>query len=171
MIFSNKISIKIASTAEDFDIVRDFRVKFLRNGSHHDPVYNQQETKRDKESVVFLFIKKGSPVGTLRATPIGRNLSVIEEKAHLFPSFNPEENCAWELGRLIVIPEHRKFTTIKSCLNQSLKWFKENYDGLHFYATCHPKLFPLYKKWNFRQISQEANNSSLLIQSVVSNCI
>lgn len=99
----------------------------------------------------------GEWIGTIRIVPLGFGLTLTET---LMPHAGPEVPAPgahdWEVGRLVLAPEHRTdVDALRHCLHLALAYAGRTARVDHLYATCTHALSRLYRRFGFSVAARE----------------
>ena len=115
-----------------------------------DPGMAALEKKKDKLGTVLAICEDGEPIATIRVIRSGQGLTLTERFwGHLAAGSELLGPTSWELGRLVVAPEHRRADLLPRCLALAMGEFLEQEDVEHFHGSCLMRMTRLYRRFGF----------------------
>ncbi|MBX3587502.1 MAG: N-acetyltransferase [Ramlibacter sp.] len=107
--------------------------------------------------MVVAFELDGELVGTIRAVPMGKGLTLVEKlRAQAGVESGDTHARGWEMGRLAINPDYRGGPeSLRGFLYLSLSYLHRisAVDNLH--ATCTPVLSRLYRRFGFAVVARD----------------
>lgn len=106
---------------------------------------------------MFAFEQGGDLIGTVRMVPMGHQLTLTEtlcaQLGAAAPALSPVD---WEIGRLVLAPEHRSDVhALGHCLYLALAYSCAHTRVEHFYAACTHVLSRLYRRFEFAAFARD----------------
>ncbi len=112
--------------------------------------FAELEELKDQLGVVVAVYLAGNPVATVRAIPSGHGVTLAEKSWGAVTKDRVEYgNGSWEIGRLIVAPEHRSAELLSTCLALALKELIKASEAKYLHASCSPLMARLYRRFGF----------------------
>ena len=109
------------------------------------------ESRRDETGVVAAISRGPSIIATIRFVPSGHGLTGAERlKDGAGPDTRFLGQGGWEVGRLIVAPEHRDPILLSRCLALALTELVRLREVHHFYAIATPAMARLWRRFGMR---------------------
>ena len=109
------------------------------------------ESRRDENGVVAAISRGPSIIATIRFVPSGHGLTGAERlKGGVGPDARFLGPGGWEVGRLIVAPEHRDPVLLSRCLALALAELVRLKEVHHFYAIATPAMARLWRRFGMR---------------------
>ncbi|WP_439589552.1 hypothetical protein [Hydrogenophaga sp.] len=91
------------------------------------------------------------PIGTIRFTPAGHNMTVTERFwGHASAGTALVGPDSWEAGRLIMSPEHRRGDLLPVCMAKAFAALMRNAKVRHLHGSTHMRLMRLYRRFGFQ---------------------
>jgi predicted GNAT family N-acyltransferase len=108
------------------------------------------EELKDSLGVVVAVYRDDEAIATIRAIPSGHGVT-LAEKSWCDVTQAKEEFGArsWEVGRLIVAPEHRSAELLRQCIVLALRELIRASDAEYLHASCSPLMARLYRRFGF----------------------
>ena len=115
-----------------------------------DPGMAAVDTVKDAMGLVMAFRLGDEAIATMRFIPTGHGLTLTERWWHEYVT-TPEilRPGSWEVGRLVMAPEHRRADLLPKCMTMALLHLLELADVHHMHATCHMAMTRLYRRFGF----------------------
>ncbi|WP_233259429.1 N-acetyltransferase [Ramlibacter sp. WS9] len=106
---------------------------------------------------MFAFEQGGDLIGTVRMVPMGHGLTLTEalcaQLGDAAPALSPVD---WEIGRLVLAPEHRAdVNALGHCLHLALTYSCARTRVDHYYAACTHVLSRLYRRFEFAAFARD----------------
>ncbi|WP_287812569.1 acetyltransferase [Pseudomonas sp.] len=133
----------IDSASEMFEAVRQLRTRYLGENPAQEEDYERREALRDALSYHLVYLDDGHVVGTLRATPLGHDLSFAERAVDVHAHF-PIPTDAFDANRLVMDERYRGGRHLRTFLLQAAIWLKANTHLRFISALCRGQLAALY---------------------------
>jgi predicted GNAT family N-acyltransferase len=115
-----------------------------------DPGMAALDATKDKLGIVMAILQDDLPIGTIRFIPGGHGLTLTERWwADLARGSELLDANNWEVGRLVMAPEHRRADLLPRCMAMSMMELLEHVDVEHFHASCHLLMARLYRRFGF----------------------
>ncbi len=115
-----------------------------------DPGMAAVDAVKDAIGLVMAFRLDGEAIATLRVIPTGHGVTLTERwwRGHVAI---PEilQPGSWEVGRLVMAPEHRRADLLPRCMTLGLVQLLEEAEVHHMHATCHMAMTRLYRRFGF----------------------
>lgn len=119
-----------------------------------DPGADALESVKDRLGLVMAFWRGDALIATIRLMPSGHGLTLAEKRwADVTRARHAFGARSWEVGRLIVAPEHRSMDLLRACLALSLQTLLQHTDARYLHASCSPLLARLYRWFGFATAS------------------
>ena len=148
---SPELTIDVLHTPEQRQAIAHLR-KYadFRSEYEVDPGMASVDTVKDAIGLVMAFYRNGEAIATMRFIPTGHGVTLTErwwggyvtERALL-------GHQSWEVGRLVMAPEHRQDGLLPQCMTMALVQLLELADVQHMHATCHMAMTRLYRRFGF----------------------
>lgn len=124
----------------------DFKSEYLL-----DPGLAAMEDNKDDAGVVMALMRGGEAIATIRFIPSGQGLTLTErfwsdlvvDPAILGPN-------SWEVGRLVMAPEHRRADLLTPLLRLSLMELMRREKVDHMHGSCVMRMTRLYRRFGFQ---------------------
>lgn len=146
-----ELTIEVLHTPEQRQEIAHLR-KYadFRSEYEVDPGMAAVDTVKDAIGLVMAFYRHGEAIATMRFIPTGHGVTLTErwwggyvtERALL-------GNQSWEVGRLVMAPEHRQDGLLPQCMTMAFVQLMELADVQHMHATCHMAMTRLYRRFGF----------------------
>lgn len=115
-----------------------------------DPSAAGLEEMKDRLGLVMAISRGEAPIATIRLIPFGHGITLAEKRwaasTHSKAAYGAR---SWEVGRLIVAPEHRSMALLKACLALAMQELAKRSDAQYLHASCSPLLARLYRCFGF----------------------
>lgn len=122
-----------------------------------DPGMAALEQKKDGLGIVMAIFQDGLPIATIRFIPGGHGVTLTERFWGRFTAgtdiLGPNN---WEVGRLVMAPEHRRADLLPKCMSLALMELLEHADVEQFHASCLTRMTRLYRRFGFTTIGTRA---------------
>lgn len=107
--------------------------------------------------IVCAFELAGDLIGTIRIVPMGYRLTLTEA---LLQQLGPQAPDAvtgdWEVGRLVLAPEHRSdVEALRHCLSLAIIHARHHASIGYLYASCTHVLSRLYRRFAFTAFARD----------------
>jgi len=146
-----ELSVQVLKTAAERRWIEPLR-QYADVGSEYevDPGMAALDATKDKLGIVMAIVQDGEAIGTIRFIPGGHGLTLTERWwADLAAGSELLEPNNWEVGRLVMAPEHRRGDLLPRCMAMSMMELLEHVDVEHFHASCHLLMARLYRRFGF----------------------
>jgi N-acyl-L-homoserine lactone synthetase len=115
-----------------------------------DPGLAAFETIKDGLGIVMALSLCREAIATIRFIPTGHGLTLTERFWRGMISdagiLGPD---SWEVGRLVMAPEHRRSDLLPRCLAMALIELTQHVTVRHFHASCLTRMTRLYRRFGF----------------------
>jgi predicted GNAT family N-acyltransferase len=116
-----------------------------------DPELAALEEAKDEMGLVMALKLGEKPIGTIRFTPAGHNMTVTERFwGHASTGTALVGPDSWEAGRLIMSPEHRRGDLLPLCMAKVFGVLVQNARVRHLHLSTHMRLMRLYRRFGFQ---------------------
>lgn len=156
-----ELSVQVLRTAADRLLIAPLR-QYADCGSEYelDPGMAALEQKKDSLGVVMAICQDGEPIGTIRVIPSGHGVTLTERYwGHLAAGTELVAPGSWELGRLVMAPEHRRADLLPRCMAAAMNEFLEFEDVAHFHGSCLMRMTRLYRRFGFSIVGTSDSSS------------
>jgi predicted GNAT family N-acyltransferase len=146
-----ELSVQVLKTPAERLLITPLR-KYSDLSSEYevDPAMAALETVKDSLGVVMGIMEDGMPIGTIRFIPGGHGVTLTERWwADVAMGTEVLEPNNWEVGRLVMAPEHRRADLLPVCMALSLMELLDHAEVEHFHASCYPLMARLYRRFGF----------------------
>ncbi|MDR7093697.1 N-acyl amino acid synthase FeeM domain-containing protein [Hydrogenophaga laconesensis] len=146
------LSIRVLETVAERSVIADLR-KYAPIEAERDldaGVVALEEFK-DGIGLVMAISKRQEVIATIRLIPYGLGVTLAEKTwcdvTRMKAGFGVN---SWEVGRLIVAPEHRSEELLRQCLSLALRELVSRASNAeHLHASCSPLMARLYRRIGF----------------------
>lgn len=115
-----------------------------------DPGMATLEAAKDALGTVLAVCQGAEPIATIRCIPSGHGVTLTERLwRHLSTGTALLGPNSWEVGRLVMAPEHRRGDLFPRCMALALNEFLEQQKVEHFHGTCAARMTRLYRRLGF----------------------
>ncbi len=146
-----ELSVAVLHTPEQRQQINHLR-KYadFRSEYEVDPGMAAVDPVKDALGLVMAFYRDGEAIATMRFIPTGHGITLTERWWGGFVT-DPEllGHQSWEVGRLVMAPEHRRADLLPRCMSLAFVKLMENADVQHMHATCHMTMTRLYRRFGF----------------------
>lgn len=150
---ASALSIRVLETVAQRSVIADLR-KYAPIEVERDLDANVVALEELKDCLgLVMAISRGQEViATIRLIPCGKGVTLAEktwgEVTQMKEGFGAQ---SWEVGRLIIAPEHRSEELLRQCLFLALRELVSRAsDAKHLHASCSPLMARLYRRIGFR---------------------
>lgn len=150
---ASDLSLRVLETAAERSVIADLR-KYAPLEAERDLDANvvALEELKDGLGLVMAISRGGKVIATIRLVPCGLGVTLAEKTwcdvTQVKEGFGAR---SWEVGRLIVAPEHRSEELLRQCLSLALReLISRANDAEHLHASCSPLMARLYRRMGFR---------------------
>jgi hypothetical protein len=125
-----------------------------------DPGMAELEGLKDELGVVVALMEGDEAIGTIRFIPSGHGVTLTERFwAHATAGTALVRPRAWEVGRLIMAPDHRRADLLPRCMALTFVELLRHAQVDHMHASCHMRMTRLFRRFGFN-IFAKANSPS-----------
>lgn len=115
-----------------------------------DPAMAGLEDYKDDIGVVLAIMQGAEPIGTIRFVPAGHGVTLTERFwGHASAGTVLVGPHSWEVGRLIMAPEHRNADLLPRVMTMSFLELLQHATVHHFHASCHMRMTRLFRRFGF----------------------
>jgi predicted GNAT family N-acyltransferase len=145
------LSIRVLKTAAERSVITDLR-RYAPMDAERDLNADLDELEEFKDHIgmVMAIYRGGKAIATIRLVPSGHGVTLAEKTwcdvAQVKEGFG---HRSWEVGRLIVAPEHRNAELLPQCLALALRELMKASDAAFLHASCSPLMARLYRRVGF----------------------
>jgi hypothetical protein len=115
-----------------------------------DPGMAALEGLKDELGVVIGVLQGDLPIGTIRFIPAGHGVTLTERfwarASAATVLVGPE---SWEVGRLIMAPEHRRADLLPQCMALTFIELLRHAGVQQMHASCHMRMTRLFRRFGF----------------------
>ncbi|MDB5870960.1 MAG: hypothetical protein JWQ07_402 [Ramlibacter sp.] len=106
---------------------------------------------------MFAFDLDGELIGTIRIVPLGHQLTLTDTLLQQLGASAPRLVAGdWEVGRLVLAPEHRSdVDALRQCLSLALTYACTHARVANLYASCTHVLSRLYRRFAFTAFARD----------------
>jgi predicted GNAT family N-acyltransferase len=154
-----ELTVQVLRTAAERQRIASLR-RYADCGSEYelDPGMAALEKKKDSIGTVMAICREGEPIATIRVIPSGHGVTLTERYwAHLARGTALFAPTSWELGRLVIAPEHRRADLFPRCMALAMNEFVEHEDVEHFHGSCLMRMTRLYRRFGFTIVGSSAS--------------
>lgn len=145
------LTVKVLHTPEQRqDIAHLRKYADFRSEYEVDPGMAAVDPVKDALGLVMAFCRDGEAIATMRFIPTGHGITLTERwwGGHVTdPALLSRQS--WEVGRLVMAPEHRQEGLLPQCMTMAFVQLLELADVQHMHATCHMAMTRLYRRFGF----------------------
>jgi hypothetical protein len=145
------LSIEVLDTFTSRTVIEPLR-RFADFESEYelDPGMAALESRKDRLGIVMAISQHAVPIATIRFIPAGHGLT-LTERFWSAAITDPEivGRNSWEVGRLVMAPEHRRADLLPRCMSMALTELLDRADVRHFHASCLVRMTRLYRRFGF----------------------
>jgi predicted GNAT family N-acyltransferase len=124
----------------------DFKSEYLL-----DPGLASMEDRKDDAGVVMALMRGGEAIATIRFIPSGQGLTLTERFwSDLVSDPAILGRDSWEVGRLVMAPEHRRADLLTPLLRLSLMELMRREQVRHMHGSCVMRMTRLYRRFGFQ---------------------
>lgn len=155
------LTVQVLRTPADRLLIAPLR-RYADCGSEYelDPGMAALEQKKDSLGVVMAICQQGEPIATLRVIPSGHGVTLTERYwGHLAAGTELVAPGSWELGRLVIAPEHRRADLLPRCMALAMNEFLEFEEVAHFHGSCLMRMTRLYRRFGFAIVGTSDSSS------------
>jgi len=126
-----------------------------------DPGLAMLEERKDDLGMVMALMLNEEPIATIRFIPSGHELTLTER---YWPDMVTDPAIlgagSWEVGRLVMAPEHRQSNLLHPSLALALRELLKRRVVKHLHASCLTRMTRLYRRFGF-QVHAQRNRDRL----------
>lgn len=113
-----------------------------------DPGLAALETVKDSLGIVMGITLGDEMIATIRNIPTGHGVTLTERFWRDLVT-EPEilEPTSWEVGRLVMAPEHRRADLLPRCMAIAMRKLLEEVEVRHLHASCLTSMTRLYRRF------------------------
>jgi hypothetical protein len=125
-----------------------------------DPGMVALESKKDAIGTVLAICEGADPIATIRCIPSGHGVTLAERLwGHVTAGTEIVGANSWEVGRLVMAPEHRRGDLFPLCMALLMTEFVELEKVEHFHGTCAARMTRLYRRMGFGVVGTTTSTS------------
>lgn len=146
-----EVSVRVLRTPEERQAIAHLR-KYadFRSEYELDPGMAALEAVKDSLGLVMGIAAAGQTIATIRFIPTGHGVTLTERFwRDLVKTPEILGPTSWEVGRLVMAPEHRRADLLPRCMTLSLVELLRNVDVDHMHASCLVSMTRLYRRFGF----------------------
>jgi len=146
-----ELSIDVLHTPEQRQEIAHLR-KFadFRSEYELDPGMAHLESIKDALGIVMAISLDDEVIATIRFIPTGHGVTLTER---FWPDLVTDPailgSTSWEVGRLVMDPEHRNADLLPRCMAMALVELLRCTEVTHFHASCLRSMTRLYRRFGF----------------------
>jgi predicted GNAT family N-acyltransferase len=168
---NDELSIDVLPSAASRRLIDPLR-RYADFGSEYeiDPGMAELEGRKDELGIVMAISQHDEPVATIRFIPTGHGLTLTERYwRHAINDSQILGHDSWEVGRLVMAPEHRRSDLLPRCMAMSLGELLRTVRVRHFHASCLARMTRLYRRFGFDThcVSDASGKECALIHGAV----
>lgn len=147
----NELGIRVLSSPEERQEIAHLR-KYadFRSEYELDPGMASLETVKDSLGLVMGISLDDETIATIRFIPTGHGVTLTER---FWPDLVTEPgilgHTSWEVGRLVMAPEHRRADLLPRCMSMALVELLQHVNVQHMHASCLVSMTRLYRRFGF----------------------
>lgn len=145
------LSVRLLRTPQErLDIAHLRQYADSRSEYEVDPGMASLDSIKDALGMVMAFSAGDEVIATLRVIPSGHGVTLTERWWGGFVNDRALLRAgSWEVGRLVMAPEHRRKDLLPRFMGMGLACLLENAHVVHMHATCHMAMTRLYRRFGF----------------------
>lgn len=145
------LSIRVLKTAAERSAIAELRQYAPMDAERDlDAGAADLEELKDSLGVVVALYRDGEAIATIRAIPSGHGVTLAEKSwCDVTQQREGFGARSWEVGRLIVAPEHRSAELLRKCIVLALRELIRASDAEYLHASCSPLMARLYRRFGF----------------------
>jgi N-acyl-L-homoserine lactone synthetase len=149
---SEDLNATVLSTAGERLLVSHLRQQAdVQTEYEVDPGLASLEDFKDELGVVMAIMRGAEPIGTIRFIPAGHGVTLTERFWSRASAgtvlVGPD---SWEVGRLIMAPEHRNADLLPRCMMLAFLELLQHASVQHMHASCHMRMTRLFRRFGFK---------------------
>lgn len=147
----SELGIRVLSSPEERQEIAHLR-KYadFRSEYELDPGMAALETVKDSLGLVMGISLDDETIATIRFIPTGHGVTLTER---FWPDLVTEPgilgHTSWEVGRLVMAPEHRRADLLPRCMSMALVELLQHVNVQHMHASCLVSMTRLYRRFGF----------------------
>lgn len=158
---SPNLSIRVLHTRQERQAIAHLRqYADFRSEYEVDPGMAAFDTLKDAIGLVMAFSLDDQVMATMRFIPTGHGVTLTERfwgplvtEPHLLG------RASWEVGRLVMAPEHRRADLLPRCMTMALVQLMKLVEVEHMHASCHMSMTRLYRRFGFGVHAQRTHGA------------
>lgn len=157
------LRVRVLETAEQRSVISELR-KYapIEVEQDLDSSLSDLEELKDRLGVVVVLNLGTEAIATIRAVPFGHGVTLAEKSWNDVTDGKAQYGeHSWEIGRLIVAPEHRSAELLARCLALGLNELIKACDARYLHASCSPLMARLYRRYGFKTEKLIPGNNAL----------
>lgn len=116
-----------------------------------DPAMASMEDQKDELGVVMALMLGSEPIGTIRFIPTCHHVTVTERFwGHASAGTALIGADSWEVGRLIMSPDHRRGDLLPACMALAFAELVQTVKVRHLHGSCHMRMMRLYRRFGLQ---------------------
>ncbi len=116
-----------------------------------DPAMASMEDLKDDLGVVMALMLGTEPIGTIRFIPTCHHVTVTERFwGHASAGTDLIGADSWEVGRLIMSPDHRRGDLLPACMSLAFAELIQTVKVRHLHGSCHMRMMRLYRRFGLQ---------------------
>ena len=148
---AERLSIRVLHSPEERQEIAHLRqYADFRSEYELDPGLASFESVKDALGIVMAICLDDDPIATIRFIPTGHGVTLTER---FWPDLITEPailgTTSWEVGRLVMAPEHRRADLLPRCMALALIELLDLVDVRHMHASCLTSMTRLYRRFGF----------------------
>lgn len=146
-----RLSIRVLHSPEERQEIAHLRqYADFRSEYELDPGLATFESVKDALGIVMAICLDDEAIATIRFIPTGHGVTLTER---FWPDLITEPailgSTSWEVGRLVMAPEHRRADLLPRCMSLALIELLGLVDVRHMHASCLTAMTRLYRRFGF----------------------
>lgn len=148
---SPHLTVRVLHTPEERqDIAHLRKYADFRSEYEVDPGMASFDPVKDALGVIMAFCLDDEVIATMRFIPTGHGMTLTERWwGSLVTEPQLLQPGSWEVGRLVMAPEHRRADLLPRCMTMALVQLMELVEVRHMHASCHMAMTRLYRRFGF----------------------
>lgn len=148
---SYELSIRVLKTVAERSVIQELR-RYAPMDAERDLNAGLADVEELKDTIglVMAIYRGGEVIATIRLVPSGYGVTLAEKSwcdvTQVKEGFGER---SWEVGRLIVAPQHRSAELLPRCLALALYELINGSDAEFLHASCSPLMARLYRRVGF----------------------
>jgi predicted GNAT family N-acyltransferase len=146
-----QLSIRVLHTPEErMEIAHLRQYADFRSEYELDPGLSAFESVKDALGIVMAICMDDEVIATIRFIPTGHGVTLTER---FWPDLITQPailgSTSWEVGRLVMAPEHRRADLLPRCMSMALVELLQLVKVDHMHASCLTAMTRLYRRFGF----------------------